>query len=71
MFTSAPHFTFAFHHCLMFSVLYVDPYVHVCVSACDDLERERLCVNVCECVCACASLSVSATMYSHACASLE
>ena len=50
MFTSAPHFTFAFHHPLMFSVLNVYPSVHVCTSACMcaiNAESESLCASVC------------------------
>lgn len=50
MFTSAPHFTFAFHHPLMFPVLNVYPSVHVCASAYVYIEREVF--FTCGCMCA-------------------
>lgn len=65
-----PHFTFAFHHPPMFSDqlnVPVYPSVHerssrwMCAIS---LKREDVCVNV-------HSLCVSATLYSHARASLE
>ena len=71
MFTSAPHFTFAFHHPLMFPVLNVYPSVHVCASAYVYIEREIFLfffLHVDVCVHCSAS---SATLYSHARASLE
>lgn len=55
MFTSDPHFTFAFHHPLMFSMLNVPVYpsVHVCASGCQCAItlRGRICVWTPVCVC--------------------
>lgn len=64
-----PHFTFAFHHPLMFSVLNVYPSVHVCPSAyaCGYDERESVCV--CECLYVCISVRLSHFVRSCSCVS--